>query len=318
MRAISPPPFAADDDHPAGQAPKPFALPGPDGHAAVQALRTAVDAGRRVLSELATAAIERHQAGEPLHLTHDETDRLAAAFAASTAAADLLGRSRAVRLAERHRSAHFSATDDSTSVLADLPGEGLPVLEPRAALDYFLKLVPKLGIDPERWAGAIGRKAFTLAVATEKSLLERVQAGLAKIMAGQPIHDDQSRGASPLTGTEVVQQALDAAGVSSKNPQYADMCYRTNVLDSYSTAFDEELADPDLQDVFPAWVYRGIHDDRAGDDHRPKFDRYYPASATFADVRGERVWNCRCCREPITAAAWARLQAAGAKLEERW
>lgn len=318
MRAISPSPFSAADYHPVGQVPDLFALPGPDGTAVVKALRTAVDAGRRVMTELAGAAVSRHVAGEPLHLTPDESDRLAAAFAASTAAADLLGRARALRLAGRHRAATFSAADDGVSVFADLPGEGLPVLEPRAALDYFLKLVPRLGVDPERWAGEIGRKAFTLAVATERSLLERVQAGIAKVMAGQPPADPQGRGASPLTGAEVVQQALDAAGVTPKNPQYAEMCFRVNVMDSYNTAFDRELSDPDLQEMFPVWVYRGIDDSRAGDDHRPKFNRYYPASATFEEVRGPRIFNCRCCREPITAPQWVRLQAAGAKLENRW
>jgi hypothetical protein len=191
-------------------------------------------------------------------------------------------------------------------------------MEPRAALDYFLKLVPKLGVDPERWAGEIGRKAFTLAVATERSLLERVQSGLAKVMAGQPPPDPQGRGVAPLTGTEVVQQALDAAGVTPKNPQYAEMCFRSNVLDSYNTAFDQELADPDLQEIFPVWRYAIVDDSRTGDDHRPKGGKYFPASATFADVRGERVWNCRCCREPITAQQWVRLQAAGEKIEAHW
>jgi hypothetical protein len=183
----------------------------------------------------------------------------------------------------------------------------IPLLPPEKALDYFAKLVPTLGVDPEVYGPLMKRRAFTLAVATDKVILENVQS---------IIRDSIAKGNAEVIAD--VQEVLDRAGVSPKNPQYAEMVTRTNTMDAYNQGHDEERMDPDVQEFFPVWRYDGIADERAGDDHRPKFGRYYPASASFADVRGERVYNCRCVATPIFRDNWAEAQKAGAKLETSW
>jgi len=69
-----------------------------------------------------------------------------------------------------------------------------------------------------------------------------------------------------------------------------------------------------MAEMFPAWQYIGIRDGRQGKDHEPHFDKYYPSSAKFEQVRGPRVWNCRCCPAPISKYEWQRLQSSGVTL----
>ena len=104
-------------------------------------------------------------------------------------------------------------------------------------------------------------------------------------------------------------------GIVSSN---CEMVFRTNVLDAFHTGMDRQLASPTMQDRFPVWQYLIIDDERTGDDHRPKGNRYYPSSASFAEVRGPRPWNCRCSKYPLTAEQWDDLQAQGAELETDW
>jgi hypothetical protein len=110
----------------------------------------------------------------------------------------------------------------------------------------------------------------------------------------------------------------DAEWVADPDGSYSEMVFRTNALDALNTGFDRQMADPDLQELFPAWVYKTAGDDRVGKDHRPKDGKYFPASVTFAEARGPRPFNCRCTRIPITAERWRKLEAAGAKLETTW
>lgn len=81
-------------------------------------LSQAERAGRRTLIGFAAALAAR--GGGPA--TKAERLELARAFAATTAAADLLGRYRAVRLAERHRAADTFALDDGREWFALLSG----------------------------------------------------------------------------------------------------------------------------------------------------------------------------------------------------
>jgi hypothetical protein len=151
------------------------------------------------------------------------------------------------------------------------------------------------------------RRAFTLAVTTDETLLRKVQ---------DVIADSMATGNAATTAD--VQDILDRAGVSPSNPQYAEMVTRTNTMDAYNQGQDEERQDPDVIEAFPVWRYDGIEDGREGDDHRPKFGKYYPATASFAEVRGDRPFNCRCTATPIYIDDWRKLQKAGARVETSW
>lgn len=177
--------------------------------------------------------------------------------------------------------------------------EPVPAVEPRAAVDYFRRLVPSLADDPGRYGPMLGRHAFTLAVATEQTLLQKVKdAILAGLRTG-------------VDATPDVQDVLDAAGVSPKNPQYAEMVWRTSAHEALNAGAEAEMDTPEMQEAFPGWAFDGIVDDRTGDDHRPMIGRYYPASRRFSEVRGPRIFNCRCGPRPVHRSEWADLIRAG-------
>jgi hypothetical protein len=290
------------------------ALAGRDGAAARDLLAASKAAGVRVLSDLTREAVEELAAsiaagGNPSELwSDDQRWQLADALASTNATAELLGQS---RIRERQQKAdaagglHKLRDEQPFEAFAGTPVEPLP---PQQAIDYFQSLTPKLTVDPE-FTDRHERQAFTLARATEDVLLRKVKGAiLSRLQTGLAISE----------ATADIQALLDAAGVTPANPQYAEMVFRTNMMDSYNVGADRERQDPDVVDTFPVWQYLGIDDERAGEDHRPKFGRYYPSSATFPEVRGERVWNCRCTQRPVDKWEWADLQARGARVESSW
>jgi SPP1 gp7 family putative phage head morphogenesis protein len=267
-----------------------FCAAGPDGARAHQLLARVRADGAEVFATACESAVRRLLAsgdplGQPVLFDDAELGTIAEALSRCIASADLMGRARIRRRAEMAERVAFaeSGTDDPFHDFADVP-----VLEPTTALEYFRRLVPSLGGSAVRYGPKLDRHAFTLAVASDQTILDKVKAAIAKqLQAGQ-------------NAVPEVQQVLDDAGVSAKNPQYADMVVRTNVLDAYNQGAQDEVADTEMQERFPAWEYLGVLDDRTGDDHRPKIGKYYPASAPFAAVRGPRVWNCRCSFAPVS------------------
>lgn len=294
---------ASDDKKPASSE---VALPGKDGAALSRLIRGSTDHGIKLLSGIVRGAIKRYGGVGPL-LNHTEMAQLAESLAAVNSTADLLGRARVREMADR------AATVGSLSRFADDPLTGLDdfgvMQTPQAAVDYFLSLVPTLGIDPQRYIGQQRRQAFTLAASANQALTNRIQNMIAEGMRNNVSRADT---------TARIQASLDAAGVSTRNPQYAEMVYRTNAMDSFQTGMYEEGRAPAVAHMFPVWQYLGINDHRAGADHRPKFDKFYPAEATFAQVRGNRPYNCRCSMRWVDRYEWEELRASGHAVETNW
>ncbi len=259
------------------------------------------DVVRRAVHRMVLHPPIKQQALQGL-FTDQERARLALGLASVIAPADLLGRSRI-----RTRQARIETSRKFADEPTPPPTDSLEPMPPEKALDYFRALVPTLGIDPQRYGADQRRRAFTLAVATEKTLLEKIQGLLL-----QGIKEGTSR---PGVTTQV-QQILDAVGVSPSNPQYSEMVVRTNLMDAYNQGQTDELADPDVKEFFPVWRYDGIHDGREGDDHRPHFGQYYPSTVAFSVVRGKRVYNCRCTQTPIDRYTWEDLQNKGITLSD--
>jgi SPP1 gp7 family putative phage head morphogenesis protein len=111
-----------------------------------------------------------------------ELDTLAEALAGTLAAADLLGRARLRELVRSPGTRRF-ADAQPVAAFAEF-ADPIPVLSPEAALDYFRGLVPTLGVDPQRYGEDMRRQAFTLAVATEQTLLDKVKGALTDFLAG--------------------------------------------------------------------------------------------------------------------------------------
>jgi hypothetical protein len=192
----------------------------------------------------------------------------------------------------------------------DLTAPVVP-LPPEAALAYFASLVPRLGVDPGRFGAEQRRRAFTLAVATDRELLDRVHAAVLAGLAG---------GTGVPTGKNSVEKILDATGVTPGNPQYAEMVFRTNAMDAYNQGADDERRAPDVVATLPVWQY--LHSGNTTNPrlrHRALGGKYFPASVPFAAVRGtgpDDVCNCGCTQLPIDRWQWARLRAAGARIAD--
>lgn len=250
-------------------------------------------------------------------LSHDEIQELADSLAAVLATAELTGRAsirwrleakrgKLATFAEPANPSPFGTTPASGTTAAIVTRPPVAILSPLNALEYFRSLVPELGIDPRIFAETMRRQAFTMAVSTDVQMLDRVKGVIDMSMA------------TGEGGTFEIQQILDGAGVSVRNPQYAEQIYRTNMMDAYNTGLDQEIKEPDVAEAFPIWRYDNPNDERTGEDHQPMIGNYYPNAAVFADVRGARPWNCRCGPTGIYVDDWVELQKNGAKVEESW
>lgn len=289
------------------------ALAGPHGKRAAELMTAAQTTGREVLAKLTEAAVGR-LLKEPNPLAaavlFDDTElkQIADSLSATTATADLLGRARVRRLAEAAQKrgqgrATFAEPDDPFAVFEESP----PALPPVQAADYFRRLVPTLGIDPKRFGPLFDRQAFTLAVAADDVLLQKVK---------QVIQEQISRGSRPEAVADI-RQALDEAGVTPRNPQYAEAVYRTNMNDSFLQGQMSEMADPVMQEIFPAWEYHAIVDGRARATHAARNTKLFPSHVSFAEVRGTEagdVINCRCSFSPVHRGELAARLAAGDRL----
>lgn len=215
------------------------------------------------------------------------------------ATGELLGRSSVREKAKQAGPARFSDQPTTFTSFAD----PIPLPDsPERAVAYFRKLVPTLG-ESQRFIAGKERTAFTMAYASNQKMLRHIQ----KI-----ILDELETGSSEAGPT--VQQVLKRAGVHPANPQYAEMVVRTNLNDAYTQGVTDELKEEGMQEVFPVWKYVGIDDGRQGPDHAPHFGRYYSSSTSFAEVRGDRPFNCRCVPIPVDAEEWSSLSKNGARL----
>jgi hypothetical protein len=321
--------------------PSTHTLAGPDGRRISTLFSAAQSAGVAKLSDIMTGAMNRlflhgdHPSPEYIPssgiLNAAELNELAEMFAGSTSVANLLGRSRVVErahLAIHHEiglggggysgevSMHADSGDDADSgdsegvqsfaMFAD--GDSPAPLAPKKAVEFFRSLVPGLKIDPATFDHRQRLQGFNIAATTNQQLTESVKRIISDVIEGND-------GGDIANGPGAIRQILEDAGVSPLNPQYANMVMRTNLNGAYTQGTDDELEQPHMQEMFPAWQYVGIRDGRQGSDHEPHFDRYFPVTLSFAEVRGERVYNCRCSKIPVDRYQWTRLVEGGARIE---
>lgn len=298
------------------------ALAGPDGRRAAELLGDAKRRGGEVLNHLARRAVTRIlKSDDPVGavesvdslLNDEERAALADALAAVTATADLLGRSRVrerAHQAELRYTQHVEfAEGDSFQSFVDPP----PPVPPTKAIDYFRSLVPGLAVDPATFGPQIYQQAFTMAATADAALLGRVK----DLILGALETGEVS------SAPQMIEDVLNAAGVTPKNPQYSSMLWRSNAMNAYNRGAVEELQSPGMEDYFPVWQYAGIADGRERARHHVHFDRYYPNSATFEEVRDSELgeydgFNCRCTMIPVDKFSWAELQSNGAKIADGW
>lgn len=295
-----------DDEPPAGPAPiADQTAATPDSHAVEKLLAEAQTQGAQYLANLATKAITRYVRGGGSRLfSPAELKGLQNECAKSLAPADLLGRSRVrLRMADKDSPRKFA---DEPTNFGKVPS--VPLQPPLSSLEYFKSLVPTLNVEPLTWLPGIEQQAFTMAVATEQQLLEKVQ----KEIAGRIASGEYG------WGPQAIQDLLESAGVTPTNPQYAEMVFRTNVKDALAKGTHEELNDPEVLPNFPVWKYSAIvGDGRGRPTHTARNGNYYPSTVPFTKVRGEGIEdaaNCRCDAIPIFRTEWDELQSRGARV----
>lgn len=288
------------------------ALAGKDGAQAAKLLGKAKDAGVKTLYWLTRRAVQRlleHPDPQAAKHLFDDSELIALAdqLAATNATANLLGRARIREKADHAGKVEFA--DDSFVAFVEPP----PPLPPTQAINYFQGLVPTIGVDPQRFGPLLRREAFTLAGQTDTAILDRVKSTIL-----DSLQTGKGTGVTPD-----VESILTQAGVSPANPQYSEMVVRTNLMDSFNVGAQQELQTSDMQDAFPVWCYLGIEDGRQRPAHQVQFNKYFPNTASFAEIRdavkGEfDGYNCRCSFRAIDKYEWAKLQAAGAQVETSW
>jgi Phage Mu protein F like protein len=295
------------DDRETGQATDPTAVAGKDGEEFARLIRQSQQKGSALLWRLVRDGLQQYTGG-PLLAPH-QLDQLTESFATLRSVGDLMGRT---RIREQHdyvlRSNLLSKFSEHIPFVR-MSDQFSVVGTPEQALDYFTGLEPRLGVDPERYPDEQRRRAFTLAVATNETLTRRVQ---------QEIASGIKRGESTADVTARIQAAIDESGVKPKTKDYAMMVVRTNMNEAYQTGAWEEGQHPDVRDLFPVYQYLGIRDGRQGKDHETKFGKYYPGSIPFAQVRGPRVFNCRCNLKYVDMFDWDQLREHGAREETEW
>lgn len=302
-------------------------LPGRQGAQAEAFVESAIEFGTRALHQLAETAVARFIAagrGGVLITSHlfdrDEIERLIEVLAAVVGTADLMGQSAIWQqftltaaangqIPRVNEAAVFSLNRFFVSLIRETAIDVEP-MPPAVALEYFRSLTPAMGIDPQRWGADLRRRVFTMAAATDTALLARVQGIVAdRLQSGQGIS----------TAAADIQDVLTQAGVTPRNPQYAEMVWRTNSMDAYNQARQQAINDPDVAGMFPVWEYVNPVDSRSRPDHAARNGQFYPASASFTSVRGTdaaNVVNCRCSFAAVSKFKWRKLKAAGAKIAD--
>lgn len=301
----------AEDFHSERFGEKDVAIAGKDGEKAAMLLSHAQKDVAAMFAEKCKSAVERLLAqpdrgrNAAVLFSDEELSEIASGMGRVVATADLLGRARIQRhaeIADRRAMNAFAEGDDEEDVFHDF-AEPIPPLAPEGAIAYIRSRVGNLNPDASRYGPRLSRHATTLAIASDEVLLEKIKAAIVDELQGQG------------DATPDIARILEAAGVSHENPQYPEMVARTNAMNAYLEGSSAEMREPGMQERFPVWQYAGIRDGRQGKDHEPHFDKYYSSSKTFGEVRGSRVWNCRCGMTPIYKGDWAKLMEGGAKME---
>jgi hypothetical protein len=298
-----------------------------DAERAQTLLTAAKHKGAVVLAEITRSAIKRLLSqglprdgamllmGATKLYNQAELKRLADVIAQARATANLLGRSKT--LLQYHKAIvqadKFSENEETDfSRFAEGDNGHIEPLKPEKAVAYFQNLVPKLGVQPNRFGPAMQRDAFTLAKATDESVLKQVQKVLGKVLETGEGAEGRMEPGRRVGAVGKIDQILDAAGVSNVKPYYAEMVLRTNTMDAYQTGTIQALQDPDVKEMFPAWRFAGIMDGRQRKAHEAQFGKLFSNKVAFSDARDAVKgsfdgYGCRCTPVPVSKMALRRL-----------
>lgn len=277
---------------------------GPDGRDIYRLLNASVHKAAQFIAKVAAPAVERMtKTGTVGYLfTRKDLEDFSKELQDCVGIADLLGRATVhLRLAkaQQHDVTGVQFSEMPCGLAETFAEARVRPMKPASALDYFKSLLPSMNLDVQRWGDSLRRRTFTVAEAANKVILKKIQS----------VITERLRTGDTSSGPHAIDDILRRSGCHPQNPQYAEMVFRTNLMDAHNVAAEEERME--MPDQFPAWRYDGIDDGRQGKDHEVHFGRFYEHDVPFAQVRGPRVFNCRCIPTPIYKGEWARLRARG-------
>jgi hypothetical protein len=309
-----------DEDGPATNT---VAGPERDAEIAERLLRATEEAGKKVLEEISRSATTRllknkYPLKQRKFFNQEEETKLAEALASALSPAELLGRTRTIKRWEAAKKtkddpdkfSESEPTDWSSFDETDANKKVQP-MPPERALNYFRAIAPKLNdLTIKLFGEQIRRAAFKLAATTNQTALDRTHTAIRQRL-------ETGQGISTAPGE--IDEILASVGVTSRNPQYSEQIFRTNMMNSYQQGTMDQMRDPEIAEDVPVWEYLGIKDGRQRPSHEVHFNKYFPNTMDFAEVRdhidGEfSGFNCRCQPNPITKWTWAKLQARGASI----
>ena len=240
---------------------------------------------------------------------------LAQSITETNATANLLGRARVrerwAQALRKHDPERFAELPPHVEMFDEPEPRNLKPMPPAKAVSYFRRLVPTIGVkEPERFGQLLQRNAFTLAVDVDAIVLDKIKGVIQTAL-------ETGRGVRAAPAE--IENLLTSAGVSPRNPQYAEMVQRTNMMDAYAQGTQEEMRDPDVADVFPAWRYLAVKDARTRPHHAQHNERYFSNDTLFTEVRDAEAgkfdgYNCRCVQQPVDKWTWTDLQKRGARI----
>jgi hypothetical protein len=306
-----------------GSATNTVAGPERDAEIAERLLRATEEAGKKVLEDITRSATTRllknkYPLKQRKFYSQEELTKLAEALASALSPAELLGRTRTIKRWEAAKKTKddpekFSESEptDWSSFDENDPGRKVQPMPPERALNYFRAIAPKLNdLTIKLFGEQIRRAAFKLAATTNQTALDRTHTAIRQRL-------ETGQGISTAPGE--IDEILASVGVTPRNPQYSEMLLRTNMMESYNQGAMDQMRDPEIMEDVPVWEYLGIKDGRQRPSHEVHFNKYYPNTIDFAEVRDHvdgtySAFNCRCVANPITKWTWAKLQAKGASI----
>jgi len=165
------------------------------------------------------------------------------------------------------------------------------------AIERFLQREPLTREVFDEMEAAAKRKAFTVANAASKAMVQTVQRELARQVEQGADLRDFSRHAA---------ERLEAAGWTPSNGSHVETVFRTNVLNTYNGGRARQMRQDSVIDLRPFWQILGVKDSRQRQNHRAVHGVILPATDPFwLEAYPPFGFNCRCRTRSLSIAQGA-------------
>lgn len=161
------------------------------------------------------------------------------------------------------------------------------------ALQAFRERVPQRKNELERLLKAYAQRSDE----ARRLALEQIQ----KFVKGS-LERHIAEGGTYGDFADDLEAGKESLGITTADPAYLKMVFRTNVQSAYGAGKFRAITDPDVIELRPFVEYLTVGDARVGDDHKPLHKTVYRvASARWRRIAPPNRPNCRCSINSCTA-----------------